>query len=349
MEPKSSKKDSLSYSRKSYSIPSQGTNNLYRKRLRSWKRSPTPIPSALTDSETISTQKSTIYTFPLRPNGTDQQSENSNAVLTESFTSEQTAFYASTIPHPSGRLGDDLNNNHMASFNEVDTKRETKRKIGRSNSTESSASQSLEIITHPISNESLQLICEFDSSNCETNVSNTLADPRAPVKRSRISSSVESDPCTIDINQCDLEESSSFSLEEKLPLNNSTAIVNAVKIVQPIVDIIFNAFENQLKGNEIRTLQPAISYPIYSPLMMSCAPARSLARPITLHAVHFNIQLTTEQPSKPSIVDVTSSSPPSTSDPPTTTEETLISGHRLKQMIQLALVGVSVLCGYWFL
>ena len=172
MEHKSNKKDYLSFSRKSYSIPSQGTNNLYRKRLRSWKRSATPsessstsIPSALIDSKTISTRKSTIYTFPLRSNA-DQQSRVSNPVLTESLTSQQSAFYASTIPHPSIRLGDDLNNNHMATFNEIETTMRTKRKTCRSNSVESLASQSLkspsmEIITQPISHDSLQLICEF--------------------------------------------------------------------------------------------------------------------------------------------------------------------------------------------
>lgn len=140
-------------------------------------------------------------------------------------------------------------------------------------------------------------------------------------------------------------------------MNNSTAIVNAVKMVQPIVDVIFNAFENQLRTNETKTIQPHISYPIYSPLMMSSAPTRSSTRPITLHAVHFNIQLTADQhqqqqqqqqQSKVSIVDVTSSPSPSSSTSKTT-DETLTSGNRLKQMIQLALVGVSVICGYWLL
>lgn len=172
MEHKSNKKDYLSFSRKSYSIPSQGTNNVYRKRLRSWKPDPIPskssstsIPSTMIDANTISTRKSTIYTFPLRPNTSQSQSQTTNTILSETLTN-QSAFYASTVPHPSIRLGDDLNNNHVNTFNDIETQMKNKRKTFRSASIESltsrsSKSSSMEIITEPISNDNLQLICEF--------------------------------------------------------------------------------------------------------------------------------------------------------------------------------------------
>lgn len=361
----SNSRDYLAFAPKSYSIPSQGSNNLYRKRLRSWKRSSSPskssISSSLIENKTISARKSTIYTFPIhRP--TDQQSEFSNTIPSESVTSQsQSAFYASSIPHSSIRIiGEDLNNNNHF---------ERKRKHLRSASNESLASHSLK----SPSMESLQLICSFlvrfDHFSALFLFRSLCAGPRSPTKRSRLSldhsagSTVDTDPCTIDINQRDVEKSTSFSLDEKLPLNHSNAIANAVKMVQPIVDIIFNAFENQLKTNESSAISP-VPYPIYSPLMMSYAPSRALARPITLHAVHFNIQLTNETPTKATLTDVSSSMPRlnSTSKDNSETnlsasdlslkegdDSTLNTGHRLKQMLQFALLGVSVLCGYWFL
>jgi len=169
-------------------------------------------------------------------------------------------------------------------------------------------------------------------------------------------------------------------------INNSNSMDVAVKMVQPIVDIIFNAFENQLKNVQAKRIQSpisnisSISPQFYSPMMIPYFPLTSPTHPIVLHAVNFNIQLTTKQPTINSIVkqnfDEQNLTNPRLNENDTLSSisfselkekvisyilsDNLITDHqtndgnqrktrKLKRIIQLAAVGVSVLCGYLFL
>jgi hypothetical protein len=136
-------------------------------------------------------------------------------------------------------------------------------------------------------------------------------------------------------------------------------------MVQPIVDIIFNAFEDQLKNIQPSISNvPSISPQIYSPMMIPYFSSTSPVRPIVLHVVNFNIQLTSKQPS---INSLTTDHLPMTSliELKEKVASYLLSNnsiadhqmhadqhrreHKLKRIIQLAVVGVSVLCGYFLL
>jgi hypothetical protein len=222
--------------------------------------------------------------------------------------------------------------------------------------------------------------------------------PRSPNKRSRMSiddeifcedrskySTSMYDPCTIDINQYDEQQSSSLSLvKAKNYSNHSHALVTAVKMVQPIVDIIFNAFEQQLKTTDTPSIFPIsnnlVPYSVYSPSNISTGASTTIVRPIALHTVHFNIQLTTEQQQQQQQQQQQLSSsicntliqcndhsrsfdinelehgilPTLASNEWSNmmiadNDQTHMKRQRLKQMFQYALVGMSVLCGYWLL
>ena len=193
-----------------------------------------------------------------------------------------------------------------------------------------------------------------------------------------LNSPISNDDNTIDINQIDEHEPLLSPMPDKSLINNSTSMDAAVKMVQPIVDIIFNAFEDQLK-----TIQPPVlnsttdSSRVFPPMMIPCFPLTSPTRPIVLHAVNFNIQLTAKEPTIKSIEE------PNSSELQTNVRlnenlqsisfsglkekvisyilsNNLITDHqtedgndetsrKLKRIVQLAAVGVSVLCGYLFL
>lgn len=166
---------------------------------------------------------------------------------------------------------------------------------------------------------------------------------------------------TIDINQLDPRKSLSSTMHNESFINNPTSMEAAVKMVQPIVEIIFNAFEDQLKHIQTKS----ITSPFCSPLIMPSLPLSSPARPIVLHAVNFNIQLSKKQShcklqylahenlsekDKPFVTSFTDLQENFLSH---LLSNSLISEHRdtgnLRRIVQLAVVGFSVLCGYWLL
>ena len=182
------------------------------------------------------------------------------------------------------------------------------------------------------------------------------------------------DPFTIDINENTEPAFCSPVLNEDLSPHTASSMATAVKMVQPIVDIIFDAFEDQLKTTErqlpvipyapLVTQIPAdMSYSIYPSTMYPCFSSRPLARPITLHSVHFNIQLTNERSSTAgNLSDVVARrSDHSLSLTLNDLKQRVVSKivanpwesdaeeHRFKRMMQVAIVGMSALCGYWLL
>jgi hypothetical protein len=176
------------------------------------------------------------------------------------------------------------------------------------------------------------------------------------------------DSDTIDINQLDQQDPLSSSMNNESLINNSTSMVNAVKMVQPIVDIIFNAFEDQLK-----TIQSSLSNDsktsteqLHPPMMIPYFPLIPPAHPIVLHAVNFNIQLTAKQHSTEQYLANTTLKENNHLQSMALTEckrkvvscvlsNNLITDsnqrkrRKLKRIIQLAAIGVSVLCGYLLL
>jgi hypothetical protein len=146
-------------------------NDLYRKRLRSWK----PISTQSKSNHTINDEvtvlhRSTIYTYPINLNH-DRQSILSNTILSESLTTES-AFYCPSISSISIQTTDDINNNHITTSNLEDRKR----KNSSSSSFENLSSQCSQIKTQEIlpnlnngknistnrsSSNNLQLTCMF--------------------------------------------------------------------------------------------------------------------------------------------------------------------------------------------
>lgn len=99
----------------------QNTNGLYKKRLRSWKRTPTKSnANQMNNAETASYHRSTMYTFPIQLRH-DPPSVRSNTVLSETSTPES-VFYCPTISTSMQTTGD-LNNNHVTTWNLENTKR----------------------------------------------------------------------------------------------------------------------------------------------------------------------------------------------------------------------------------
>jgi hypothetical protein len=157
-------------------------------------------------------------------------------------------------------------------------------------------------------------------------------------------------------------------------MNNSNSIETAMKMIQPIVDIIFNAFEGQLRNAQTKSNQ-SLSH--LTPVMIPCFPLTSSVHPIALHAVNFNIQLATKQQTMSSIekstiseLYLTNENHNSSSVLFTEFKQKVISlilsndlttdyethggvqrkkRHQLKRITQLVVFGVSVLCGYLLL
>ena len=204
--------------------------------------------------------------------------------------------------------------------------------------------------------------------------------PTSPSKRRRFStddlliidrpsntSTSNLDSCTIDINQ------SNHYLSSKSSKNEASHMDTAVKMVQPIVDLIFDAFEHQLQTNELVPRTTINSEP--STMIVPYSSPRMATRPITLHAVHFNIQLSPEK-AKRALTDTNSSSYQPSIDKEhsfsvcfnelkhkllsnllttpylndqNTLEMTVTQRRSFQRMIRLAIVGASVFCGYWML
>ncbi|CAF0763300.1 unnamed protein product [Adineta steineri] len=371
---------------------STDTNGLYEKRLRSWKRKPTssrrnqiPVSSAVDNEEVLPLAKSTIYTYPININNDHQQRILSNTIMSDSLTTDS-AFYCSSISNSSIQTTADLNNNHVTTLNVDNRKRKNSAILYENLSNQFSQMNRSEILSNPNDENSIteqqsstttrHLTCMFPFqifSFVKTNYSIFL-DHQNPVKRSRLStddSIINSD--IIDINQLDQQESLSLSI------NNSNSMETAVKMVQPIVDIIFHAFEDQLKNAQIKSNQTShsnSSLTNVSPKLLHPSkiyphfPLTSPTHPIVLHAVNFNIQLTTKQPtvvsSEQYLINTTSNENDSLQTIFLTELKRKVAScilsnsyetngnhqrqrQKLKRIAQLAVLGVSVLCGYLLL
>ncbi|CAF3869808.1 unnamed protein product [Adineta steineri] len=352
---------------------STDTNGLYEKRLRSWKRKPTssrrnqiPVSSAVDNEEVLPLAKSTIYTYPININNDHQQRILSNTIMSDSLTTDS-AFYCSSISNSSIQTTADLNNNHVTTLNVDNRKRKNSAILYENLSNQFSQMNRSEILSNPNDENS---ITEQQSSTTTRH----LTYHQNPVKRSRLStddSIINSD--IIDINQLDQQESLSLSI------NNSNSMETAVKMVQPIVDIIFHAFEDQLKNAQIKSNQTShsnSSLTNVSPKLLHPSkiyphfPLTSPTHPIVLHAVNFNIQLTTKQPtvvsSEQYLINTTSNENDSLQTIFLTELKRKVAScilsnsyetngnhqrqrQKLKRIAQLAVLGVSVLCGYLLL
>lgn len=113
---------------------------------------------------------------------------------------------------------------------------------------------------------------------------------------------------TIDINQVDEQKLVESSTPTSSLVNQSNSMDAAVKMIQPVVDIIFSAFEDQLKS-----IQPTLSNlktqpsTLPSPMMVPYYPITTPTRPVVLHTINFNIQLSgrnsTMKPAEEQIFD----------------------------------------------
>ena len=377
------------------------SNNRYRKRLRSWKQRssrPEPTPSShassLLDSSTNSRRKSTIYTYPIDMNGENPRRQ-SSTMLSRSLTSES-AFFSPSVPCHYIPSGNYLNNNYVPAQN--------KRKMSVASSCESlssrlSPTRSTELNQtqqRPVDVDQRRFSCTCFRTSCEASTS-TVVGPTSPAKRSRLSSedlliphrrlhacSSQGDQRTIDINESDDQVSVSTSKNNPFARSYLNPMDAAVKMVQPIVDIIFNAFEDQLRSTSTNSLPSATPprssftrypshavYPFYSSAAIPFCLSTSLAHPVTLHAVNFNIPLTRDEDTirECSLIKTTSDQEDlSTSLSIDNVRQEIVSSnssiadhelnastdeqrqeHRLARIIQVAIVGVSVMCGYWLL
>lgn len=142
------------------------TNDLYRKRLRSWKQTTTQCKSnhsrSFIDNEVIPFPKSTIYTYPINLNN-NHQTNVSNTILSESLTTES-AFYGPSISCASIQTNSNLNNNHVTTLHIEDKKRRNSTLSCESLSSQLSQSKTLELLPNPnndkqSSTNTLQLAC----------------------------------------------------------------------------------------------------------------------------------------------------------------------------------------------
>ncbi|CAF3589033.1 unnamed protein product [Rotaria socialis] len=397
MKRRSNDKDYITLSSSINHINNDNTNNIYQKRLRSWKRKLTPskhnrtcCESPIVNEEVEPFYRSTIYTYPINLKY-DQANTVSHTVLSESVTTES-AFYSPSISYTSMKTNGDLNNNQVTTLNVQNQKRKNSTLSCESLSSQLSQIKTFDMLPDP-NDEKLTNTKQSSLNNLQ------LTHYQGPTKRTRVSTDDDSiitnhrslnspiliDDDTIDINQLDEQEPlSSSTNNDRLTSNNLNSMETAVKMVQPIVNIIFDAFEDQLKNVQTKTIEASFPnsspissfrtispHQIYSPMMMPSYPLRSSARPIILHAVNFNIQLTTKQ----SINNSTSTNIILNNNQNlqsvTLTElkqklisymltNTFITNHitndtypkqrlKLKRIAQLAVVGVSVLCGYLLL
>ena len=98
------------------------TNELYRKRLRSWKQRPPQLQSnQIINDEVTPLQRSTMYTYPIKLTN-DHQSIMSTTVRSQSSINES-VFYCPSISYTSMQTTGDLNNNHVTTLNMENKKR----------------------------------------------------------------------------------------------------------------------------------------------------------------------------------------------------------------------------------
>jgi hypothetical protein len=147
------------------------TNDLYRKRLRSWKQTSTPLKSNhLSNDEVIPPHRSTMYTYPINLNHNRQRSS-SRTIFSESLTTDESAFYGPSISYTSIETTGDLNNNHVMTMNVENKKRKTNTSSCESLSSQFSLIKTREILSisnnaqnissNRISTNNLQLTCTF--------------------------------------------------------------------------------------------------------------------------------------------------------------------------------------------
>ncbi|CAF0881684.1 unnamed protein product [Rotaria sordida] len=386
-------KDQISLSSKTNYINENNTNNLYQKRLRSWNRTltrlksnHTSVTSLIMNNDVRPPYKSTIYTYPI--NITNNRSNIlSHTVLSESLTTES-AFYCPSISYTSIQTIGDLNNNHVTTLNIQNKKRQHSTLSCENLSSQLSQIKTFDMLPDPNYEKHINI----NQSSINNNLQ--LTHYQSPTKRSRLSiddsiitnhHSLNSpifidDDSTIDINQqLDQQESLSLSMNNDMLITNSNSMETAVKMIQPIVDIIFNAFEDQLKNIQTKTIESSISnyssisslekispHHFYPSIMIPHVSLKLSNRPIILHAVNINIQLTTKQYTTNTIVNenhhLQSISLTELKQKLISyiLSNNLISNHKtnnnyqrkrlkLKRILQLAVFGVSVLCGYLLL
>ncbi|CAF3617696.1 unnamed protein product [Rotaria sp. Silwood1] len=402
MRRRSNTKNHVSVSSKTNYTNDDNTNGLYRKRLRSWKRTSTrlnpnhlSVTSSVINNDVRPLYRSTIYTYPINPND-DHSNILSRTVLSESLTTES-AFYCPSISYTSIQTTGDLNNNHVTTLNIQKKKRKYSTLSCESLSSQFSQIETYDMLPDPNNDKHI--------NTNQSSINNLqLTHYQSPTKRSRLSIDDSiitnhhslnapiyiDDDHTIDINQLDQQEPLSLSMNNDMLINNTNSMETAVKMVQPIVDIIFNAFEDQLKNVQTKTIESSFSncsslsslgkslpHQLYPSIMIPYFPLKLSNRPIILHAVNFNIQLTTKQ----STINQQSSIEQSTTNTIlhenhhlqsislTEVKQKLISyilsnnsitnhktndnyqkkRQKLKRIVQLAVFGVSVLCGYLLL
>jgi hypothetical protein len=142
-------------------------NDLYRKRLRSWKPSSTQLKSnRVINDEIIPIHRSTMYTFPINLSN-DRQSNLSNTILSESLTT-QSAFYCSSISNISIQTTGDLNNNHVTTLNIENNKRKNNTLSSESLSSQLSQIKTLEILSNP--NDAKNINTKQSSNNNNNNI-----------------------------------------------------------------------------------------------------------------------------------------------------------------------------------
>ncbi len=168
---KSNNKDHLSQSHKTNQTNTNDSNDLYRKRLRSWKQTSTQLKSNHTtiNDECEPLHRSTIYTYPIHLNH-DHQSIPSSAILSESLT-RNSAFYCPSISYTSIQTIGDVNNNHVTTMNIETKKRKNDLSSCESFSSQFSQIKTLDILTNTndeknigieqLSSNNLQLTCTF--------------------------------------------------------------------------------------------------------------------------------------------------------------------------------------------
>ncbi|CAF4080511.1 unnamed protein product [Rotaria sp. Silwood2] len=401
MRQRSNAKDHVPLSSETKHTNNDDTNGLYRKRLRSWKRPSTrfksnhvPVTSSIINNDVRPPYRSTIYTYPIKPTD-DHSNILSRTVLSESLTTES-AFYCPSISYSSIQTTGDLNNNHVTTLNIEKKKREYSTLSCESLSSQFSQIKTFDILPDP-NNEKHINTNQSSINNLQ------LTHYQRPAKRARLSiddsiisnhrslnSPIFIDDDTIDINQLDQQESLSLSVNNDMLINNTNSMETAVQMVQPIVDIIFNAFEDQLKNVQTKTIESSLSnysslsslrkfslHQLDPSIMIPHIPLKLSNRPIILHAINFNIQLTTKQTTinqQRSIEQCTTNTILNESHDLkmislTELKKKLISyilsndlitnhrpkdncqkkRHKLKRIVQLAAFGVSVLCGYLLL
>ncbi|UJR31009.1 hypothetical protein I4U23_018520 [Adineta vaga] len=379
---KSNAKDHLSSEPNMNQNDGRDPNDLYRKRLRSWKRSRTEfktnqksIPSIDNPDVVLPLQKSTIYTYPMKFNNTHQCIQ-SNTRHLESSTTES-AFLCPSISNTSIQTMADVNNNHVTVLNIEKKKRKYQTSSCESLTSRSSQTKTRDVLLN-VNNARNSNILQQTCISVLNSLSNyikhfMLLDHSSSTKQLQFStndsiitldrflnSSLPMDNDTIDINQLDPHEISSSSLNNESLVSNTHSMEAAVKMVQPIVDIIFNAFEDQLKTVSTNA--------IHTPSTSQLLPLPPSTCPVVLHAVNFNIQLTTKQNSVEQYLPNTISNENNHLQSSSSIElkrrlvDSMLSNnslthleindnsqrrrHKLKRLAQLAVFGVSVLCGY---